>query len=56
MVLSRLRDTYLILLKEYMLECRLSGADAVTLRPEDLIQVTIQHVNARNDVVTVVLG
>jgi exoribonuclease-2 len=56
LVLFKRRDGYVILLQKYMLECRLSGADGVTLRPEDLIQVTIQHVHARNDVITVVLG
>lgn len=55
-VLYKRRDGYMILLKKYMLECRLSGANGITLRPEDLIQVTIQHVHARNDVITVVLG
>ncbi len=56
LVLFKRRDGYIILLQNYMFECRLSGADAITLRPEDLIQVTIQHVHARNDVFTVVLG
>ncbi len=56
LVLFKRRDGYMILLQKYMLECRLSGADGVKLRPEDLVQVTIQHVNARNDVITVVLG
>ena len=55
-VLYKRREGYMILLQKYMLECRLSGADGVKLRPEDLIQVTIQHVHARNDVITVVLG
>jgi exoribonuclease-2 len=56
LVLYKKRDGYMILLQNYMLECRLSGAEGFTLRPEDLVQVTIQHVNARNDVLTVVLG
>ncbi len=56
LVLARKREGYLILLPDYMLECRLSGAESITLRPEDLVQVTVQHVNARNDVLTVVLG
>ncbi|MEJ2154960.1 MAG: ribonuclease catalytic domain-containing protein [Desulfobacteraceae bacterium] len=56
LVLFKRRDGYVVLLQKYMLECRLSGADAVKLRPEDLVQVTIQHVHARNDVITVVLG
>ncbi|MGD8845526.1 MAG: ribonuclease catalytic domain-containing protein [Desulfobacteraceae bacterium] len=55
-VLYKRRAGYMILLQKYLLECPLSGADGVKLRPEDLIQVTIQHVNARNDVITVVLG
>lgn len=56
LVLFKRRDGYVVLLQSYMLECRLSGADNVTLRPEDLVQVTIQHVHPRNDVLTVVLG
>jgi exoribonuclease-2 len=56
LVLFKRRDGYIVLLQKYMLECRLSGADNITLRPEDLVQVTIQHVHARNDVITVVLG
>jgi len=56
LVLYKRRDGYMILLQNYMLECRLSGAEAFTLRPEDLVRVTLQHVNARNDVLTVVLG
>ncbi len=56
LVLYKRRDGYMILLQNYMVECRLSGAEAFTLRPEDLVRVTLQHVNARNDVLTVVLG
>ena len=55
-MLFKRRDGYMVLLQSYMLECRLSGADNVTLHPEDLVQVTIQHVHPRNDVLTVVLG
>jgi len=56
LVLFKRREGYLILLPNYMLECTLSGAEGITLRPEDLIQVTLQHVNARNDVITVYFG
>jgi exoribonuclease-2 len=56
LVLFKQRKRYVILLHKYMLECRLSGADGVKLRPEDLVQVTLQHINARNDIITVVLG
>ncbi len=55
-VLFRRREGYAILIPEYMLECNLSGADHVTLKAEDLVQVTIQHVHARNDVINVYLG
>jgi exoribonuclease-2 len=55
-VLFRRREGYAILIPEYMLECNLAGADHVNLKPEDLVQVTIQHVHARNDVINVYLG
>jgi exoribonuclease II len=56
LVLFKRREGYAVLLQNYMLECTLSGAEGITLRPEDLIRVTIQHVNARNDVITVYFG
>ncbi len=56
LVLFKRREGYVVLLSRYMLECGLSGAEGITLRPEDLIQVTLQHVNARNDVITVHFG
>lgn len=56
LVLGKRREGYAILLPDYMLECTLSGADHVKLKPEDLVQVTFQHVHARNDVLTVVFG
>jgi exoribonuclease II len=55
-VLNKRRDGHIILLTDYLLECQLSGSENVSLKPQDLIQVTIQHVNARNDVITVYLG
>ncbi len=55
-VLGKRREGFTILIPDYMIECFLSGADNVTLKPEDLVQVTIQHVNARNDVIHVYLG
>jgi exoribonuclease-2 len=56
LVLFKRREGYVVLLTNYMLECPLSGSEGITLRPEDLIQVTLQHVNARNDVITVYFG
>lgn len=56
LILNRRREGYAILLLNYMIETTLSGAENITFKPEDLIQITIQHVNARNDVLTVYLG
>ena len=55
-VLSKHRDSYLILLKEYMLECRLPLSQGIELKPQDLVQVTLQHASARNDMVSVYIG
>ncbi len=56
LVLSRRREGYLVLLTEYMLECSISLPPNVVLKPEDLIQVTIQHVNARKDMLVLFLS
>ncbi len=55
-VLSKRRNAYQILLTEYMIECMLPSSGGMNLKPEDLIQVTIQHVNARKDILAVYLG
>jgi exoribonuclease II len=55
-VLGKRRNAYQILLKEYLLECNLPLHGSYELKPEDLIQVTLQRVNARSDVLTVFLG
>jgi len=55
-VLSRRKNDYLILITEYMTECNLPISGGVNLKPEDLIQITVQHVNARKDVLTVFMG
>ncbi len=47
-VLDVRRDCYMVLLKEYMLEWRLPTG-GLNLKPGDLVQVTIQHVDARRD-------
>ena len=54
--LSKRRNNYQILLKEYMIECNLPLSSGIELKPQDLLQVTIQHVNARKDVLSVYLG
>jgi len=55
-ILHKRRGGYFILLPQYLIECPLAGAENIKLKPEDLVQVTIQHVNARKDVITVYLG
>ncbi len=55
-VIGRKRNTYQILMTEYMLECDLATTSRIELKPENLIQVTIQHVNARKDVLSVFMG
>ena len=55
-VLNKRRNTYQILLTEYMLECDLPLTSGLQLKPEDLIQVTIQNVSARKDLLQVAIG
>jgi len=56
LVLYKRRNSYQILLTEYMLECDLSLSSGIDLKPEDLIRVTMQHADARKDVLSVFLG
>ena len=55
-VLHKTRRNYQILLTEYMLECDLPVTSGLELKPEDLIQVTVQRVSARKDVLQVSIG
>ena len=55
-VLDKRWDKYTILLTAYLLECRMPVSGGWELKPGDLIQITIQHVNARQDKVAVILG
>ena len=55
-VVGRKRNAYQILMTEYMLECDLATTSRIELKPENLIQVTIQHVNARKDVLSVFMS
>jgi exoribonuclease-2 len=56
LVLDKRRDFYTILLKDYMLECKVPTASGINLKPEDVIRVVIQHVNARKDLISVYPG
>jgi exoribonuclease-2 len=55
-VLYKKRRNYQILITEYMIECDLPLSNGIDLKPEDLIQITIQHVNARKDILSVFMG
>jgi exoribonuclease-2 len=55
-VLYKKRNNYQIILREYMIECELPLSSGIDLKPEDLIQVTLQHANARKDVLSVFMG
>jgi exoribonuclease-2 len=55
-VLKKMRNNYQILLSNYMIECELPISGGFVLKPEDLIQVTIQNVRARQDQIVVYIG
>lgn len=55
-VLDRRKNSYLTLIPEYMLECNLPMTSGISLKPEDLVRITIQHVNARKDLLSVYIG
>ncbi len=55
-VLVRRRKSYQVLLTEYMLECDLPMTGAFEIRPDDQVQVVIQKVDARKDLVLLGLG
>ncbi len=54
-ILDKRKNFHLALLCEYVLECKLSLPSGTTLKPGDLVSVTIQHVNARKDVLSIYL-
>jgi exoribonuclease-2 len=55
-VLYKRRNNYQILLSEYMIECDLPLSSGINLKPEDLIQITIQHADARKNLLSVFMG
>jgi exoribonuclease-2 len=56
LVLFKRKNSYQALIKEYMIECELPVSIGIDLKPEDLIQLRLQHVNARKDVLSVYMG
>ncbi len=55
-ILEKRRDGYQVILPHYMLECRIPFSGSPNLKPGDLARVTIQHANARNDMLSIFLG
>lgn len=55
-VLSKRKGGYQILLPAYMTECFMPHVGGMKLKPEDYVQVTFQHVNARKDDLAVFMG
>ena len=55
-VLDKKWDKYTILLTAYLLEARMPVSGGWELKAGDLIQITLQHVNARRDKISVTLG
>ena len=54
--LCKLKNGYKALIPEYMLECELPLSSGIELKPEDLIQIRLQHVNARKNIISVFMG
>ena len=55
-VLVKRRNAFQVLIPDFMLECDLPLHGGIDLTPEDLVQVTIQRVDARRDVLTISMG
>lgn len=55
-VLYKRRNSYQVLIPGYMIECDLPLSSGIDLNPSDLIQITIQHVDARRNVFSVFMG
>ncbi len=52
-VLDRFKNEYSILLPDYLVECRLPAPRAANLNPKDIVRVKVQHVNARQNIISV---
>ena len=55
-VLSKRKDGYQVLIPEVMIECFMQAPESIRLKPEDYLQITLQHVNARKDLLTVYMS
>lgn len=55
-VLEKRKDGYVVLIPEYLLECKVAVSGQMNLKPKDIVQVTFQHVDAVRDKLTVFFG
>lgn len=55
-VLQRRHNAYTVLLKAYMMECSLPSSNGLVLKPEEVVQVTLQRVNARSNTLSVFIA
>jgi exoribonuclease II len=55
-ILDKRKDGYIILIPDYLLECKVSVSAQMNLKPKDLVQVTFQHVDAMRDKLVVFFG
>lgn len=55
-VLYKRKNCYVVLIPDYMIECELPLSEGIELNPKDLVQVTIQHVNARKEMISIYMG
>ncbi|MFW5988719.1 MAG: exoribonuclease II, partial [Desulfosudaceae bacterium] len=53
LILDSYKNEYAVLLPEYLLECRMGRISGEKLKPQDQIRVTIQHVNAFNNAISI---
>jgi exoribonuclease-2 len=52
MVLEKRWHNYILLLTEYMLECSIPVSSSMNFEPEDMIEVTVQRADARNNIIS----
>ena len=55
-ILYKRKHNYQVLIPAYMIECEMPLSGGIELKPQDLVQITLQHVNARKDALSVYMG
>lgn len=55
-VLAKRRNSYQVLIPDFMIECDMPIPGNIQLKPEDMVRVTIQNVNARKDILSIYMG